>query len=199
MPVSKTLAPLILAAGFSRRFNGNKLAHPLTLNGVHQPLLLHTLTNWLAVFETVFLMLPASDVVLKSLIETLPKEQQAKIQLVFVDKPEHGMSESIKAGVKASQDASGWLIGLADMPWITATVLSALEGAMLGDAEITAPFFNDQRGHPVAFNTIYREALLALEGDRGAKTLLQTNKAKIHPVLSSDDGVLRDIDTQADI
>lgn len=169
------------------------------IGGQQKPLLLHTLANWFAVFDTLYLMLPADDPALHAVINDLPEEQLGRLRLVGVSDSDQGMSQSIKAGIDASRDAAGWLIGLADMPWVSPVVLADLKQAMIGGAGIAAPYYQDQRGQPVAFNAGYLPDLLALEGDQGARQLLLDNKSLIHAITSPDNGILRDIDKPADL
>lgn len=196
---AEPLAALLLGAGQSQRFGSNKLAFPLTINGDTKPLLLHALENWLAALDTVYLMLPAGDDKLIPVINTLASAKRDKIMIVPVKTPQQGMSQSLKAGIHAAEKAGGWLIGLADMPWVTAALLTELRATMLAGADIAAPFYQSRRGQPVAFAASYKNALLTINGDQGARQLLQQNAAQIVAVASEDNGIFRDIDTPADL
>jgi len=108
-----------------------------------------------------------------------------------------GMSASLMCGVRQAADAAGWIIALADMPFVQSTTYSALLAALHDRAELAVPTYAGQRGNPVAFSRQHRNALLQLSGDRGARQLLQQ-----YPVLEiavNDPGILRDIDTRADL
>ncbi|MEZ5583336.1 MAG: NTP transferase domain-containing protein [Candidatus Competibacteraceae bacterium] len=61
--------------------------------------------------------------------------------------------------------------------------------------DIVAPVFHGQRGHPVVFGGAYREALLTLKGDQGARILLHEHREYLKTVACQDEGVLLDIDT----
>ncbi len=199
MSANKPLAALLLAAGQSRRFGSNKLAELVTIDGVQKPLLLHTLDNWLAAFEMVYLMLPADDNLLSSLIDDLPSDQFLQVTIVPVSQPVLGMSQSLQAGLTASHDAAGWLVGLADMPWVKPPLLLDLQHAMSAGAKIAAPYYHERRGQPVGFHADYKNALTSISGDKGARQLLKNHARQIVSVESADDGILRDIDTLADL
>lgn len=199
MPANKPLSALLLAAGQSRRFGSNKLASVITINGQQKPLLLHTLDNWLAAFDTVYLALPADDNLLQLLINALPETQRGRIMSVTVSHPEDGMSQSLQAGITASEDAAGWLIGLADMPWVKPPVLIALQQAMATGAKIAAPYYQGLRGQPVGFHADYKEALMTIGGDEGARQLLKTAAGQIVVIETADNGILLDIDSPADL
>ncbi|WP_459624775.1 nucleotidyltransferase family protein, partial [Burkholderia sp. 3C] len=66
-----------------------------------------------------------------------------------------------------------------------------------GRATIAAPWFDGQRGHPVGFAAVHRDALAALDGDAGARALLVAHE--VARVEVDDPGVLRDVDTRDDL
>lgn len=110
---------------------------------------------------------------------------------------EHGMSASLKCGLLAAADADGWLIALADMPALQTGTVAALVRAIREGAGIAAPCTDGVRGNPVAFARSYREALLQLSGDRGARRLLKDGAVTLIEV--DDPGIFHDIDTRADL
>lgn len=108
-----------------------------------------------------------------------------------------GMGHSLAWGVQQAADASAWLIALADMPFLRAETVKRLLDQPGGADRIVVPILGGRRGHPVLFGRAHGAALMALQGDRGARSLLAN-----HPVLEvavDDPGVLRDIDTPADL
>ncbi|WP_455826855.1 nucleotidyltransferase family protein [Pseudomonas graminis] len=102
-----------------------------------------------------------------------------------------GMGDSIAAGVAASPSSAGWLVVLGDMPFIlpctSRQVVAALE-----ENTINVPVHKGQYGHPVAFGRSFGPALLALNGDRGAKPLFAQGCVREIPV--DDPGILWDVD-----
>lgn len=91
----------------------------------------------------------------------------------------------------------GWLIALGDMPHVQGSTVNALCAALAAGAGIAAPVFEGRRGNPVAFGAAYRDALLALQGDQGARALLRSEPVVEVPV--PDRGIFLDIDTHADL
>jgi molybdenum cofactor cytidylyltransferase len=85
------------------------------------------------------------------------------------------------------------------MPWIAPETIAAVARSLEAGASIVAPSYRGQRGHPVAFGAGYRAALLALDGDRGARELVQDAKSSLELVEVDDPGVLRDVDAPADL
>lgn len=91
--------------------------------------------------------------------------------------PHSGMGESIAAAVRATSHANGWLILPADLPLIQARTLQAL-AAQLGQLDpdllqVIQPFYQAQKGHPVAFTRAALQALSALCGDLGASSVVK--------------------------
>ncbi len=111
-----------------------------------------------------------------------------------------GMGDSIAAGVRATPDASGWLILPGDLPLIQPTSLRRV-AAELAHHAVVVPLYQGQRGHPVGFSAICGPLLTILEGNQGAAPVLHAQEA-INAVafLELDDvGIVTDIDTVQDL
>jgi len=107
------------------------------------------------------------------------------------------MSASLMCGVRQTIDAAGWVVALGDMPFVQPATHAALLSALQDGVAIAAPSYQGKRGNPVAFSAAHREQLLQLQGDQGARSLLQRHP--VHQVLVEDKGIHRDIDTRADL
>ncbi|ENB9203283.1 nucleotidyltransferase family protein [Serratia marcescens] len=102
-----------------------------------------------------------------------------------------GLGDSIAAGVAATPHWQGWLIHLADMPFVGAEVFRQVADA-LRQHEIVRPCYAQQPGHPVGFSALLRKPLCQLRGDNGARELLQG--AAVHLLPLEHPGVVQDID-----
>jgi molybdenum cofactor cytidylyltransferase len=124
------------------------------------------------------------------------------LRIVENPRSEAGMSSSIGVGIQAIGAAFGAaLIILADMPLISAALLTALADAFARantDDAIVAPRFRGQRGNPVLWGCAHFDALRRLKGDSGARALLENCADRLHFVESPDDAVLVDVDTPQD-
>lgn len=120
----------------------------------------------------------------------------AGCELVINPHADQGIGTSIAAGVAASARAGGWLVALADMPSIDTATVASVRAALDGGATSAAPWHRGQRGHPVGFAAPLRDALLALQGDTGARAVLQSHPPQRIDV--DDPGCLLDLDTPAD-
>ncbi|HEX2198842.1 MAG TPA: NTP transferase domain-containing protein, partial [Burkholderiales bacterium] len=101
--------------------------------------------------------------------------------------------------VRAAGRAHGYLVALADMPFIRPSSIAAVREALEAGAPLAAPYFRARRGHPVGIAGTFFEALLELRGDEGARQLLASQAAALRKVPVGDAGVIRDIDTPGDL
>lgn len=106
--------------------------------------------------------------------------------------PIQGMGSSIATGVAATKNAKGWLILPADLPLIKPETLRQLASALLAH-DVVAPTVQGQRGHPVGFSKICLPDLLKLQGDLGAKHIM--DKYDLHLIPLEDMGCILDVDT----
>lgn len=200
MPEKSQIAAIVLAAGSSRRFGANKLLYPLTLRGKTKPLIAHSLLPWLEVCKQVTVVVSNDTDQFCNEIETaMANLSDSAIHWVVCENSASGMSASLACGIRANLNASGWLIGLADMPKVPSAAIAGVRDALFNGASMAAPFCNGERGHPVAFSSQYKEELLLLLGDTGAKQILQRDKASLVQVEINDSGIFSDVDTQADL
>jgi len=184
------IAGILLAAGSGSRFGGGKLLHPLP-DGV--AIGVASARNLLRALPRVVAVVRPDDAGLGDLLRAEGAE-------VVVCADAHlGMGASLACGVRAAADADGWVIALADMPYIAPGTIAAVAQRVERGAAIAAPVYRGERGHPVAFGARLRSALLESSGDEGARALLVRHRREIERVECDDAGVLRDIDTRADL
>ena len=107
-----------------------------------------------------------------------------------------GMGDSIRAAVKATPQAYGWLVLPGDLPLIQPATLR-LVAIALAFHEVVLPRYQGERGHPVGFSASCGPALMALRGDKGAAGLLR--ERPVHALVVGDAGCVTDIDTVDDL
>ena len=187
-----TIAGILLSAGRGRRFDSSGVRNKLleTLAGV--PVAVASARALLAVLPRVIAVVAPFD---GGVADAL---RAAGCEVVVCANADTGMAASLVHGVRHSlPGANAWLIALADMPHVAPSTIAALCAAIDAGAGIAAPVLAGRRGNPVAFSALYLPALLALEGDQGARAIVRANPVTEVPV--DDPGIFRDIDTPSDL
>lgn len=186
---------ILLAAGYSKRFGSNKLlqALPAGASEAGTPIGLAAARHLLEV-------LPESITVVGPRAQKLSRMlRDAGCNTVVCKNAGEGMGTSLAAGVRAAAGADGWIVALADMPFIRPETIGAVAKALRGGAAIVAPSFRGERGHPVGFAPRFYEELASLHGDEGAREVLKRHPESVTLLDTDDPGVLHDIDRPSDL
>ena len=181
---------VLLAAGSATRFGSDKLRHPLP-HGVSMAA--QAARHLKAEIETVVAVVrPNQD----ELSENLKAEG---CNVSVCGNAAEGMGASLACAARAAGRADGYLVALADMPFVRPSSIAAVRDALAAGAALAAPFFRARRGHPVGLAGAFYEQLLLLQGDEGAKRLLEAYASRLVKIPVGDPGVIRDIDTPDDL
>ena len=200
MPDRGNIAAVILAAGSSRRFGSNKLLHPVTRQGVTLPLAAHSLLPWLQTFERITVVVrPGSAAFCSAIAAALGITRPTAIRWRVCSNAAHGMAASLACGVRANPEAAGWLIGLADMPALPEAAIAGVRNSLAAGADLAATTCAGKRGHPVGFASRYYTELLALQGDSGARSLVERDKSNLVLTEIESSGIHADIDIPGDL
>jgi molybdenum cofactor cytidylyltransferase len=186
----KNVVGILLAAGTGSRFGGDKLLHPLP-DGV--AIAAHAARNMLAAGLNVTAVVRPGDFPLADMLE------QEGCAVTVCAGAERGMGSSLAHAIASERGADGWVVALADMPNIAPTTIKSVVAALEHGASIAAPQFKNQRGHPVGFSAALCSELLALDGDQGARTILEKHRDSLELIEGDDAGVLYDIDRKTDV
>lgn len=111
-----------------------------------------------------------------------------------------GLASSLRVGIAAlPPEAGAVLVMLGDMPRVRVETLRALLAAAQAhpQAEAIIPTKSGQRGNPVLIGRGLFPALMTLQGDAGARKLLEARGAGVVELAVEDPGVLFDVDTPA--
>jgi molybdenum cofactor cytidylyltransferase len=183
------IAGLLLAAGFSRRFgSANKLTQRLSDGRL----------MGLASAQHLLAAIPLSIAVIR------PDEHElgellsaAGLQVVRCAQHQQEMADSLAAAVNFCADAavSGFVIALADMPFIQSSSYRLVVDKLVQGEQIVIPSYQGQRGHPVGFAASFKTELGNLHGDVGARSLINKYPQDVYVVDCGDPGILLDIDT----
>ena len=182
---------ILLAAGTSSRMGLPKLLLPVDESG--RTMLRKTLD------ELAVLRLPIITVTGRYRAEIEEALSDGiNVQLVHNEDWSGGMSTSIEAGITAAgASPSGFLIALADQPFVTSRQYAALLHAFdASECPLVATAYPEGPGVPAVFAKRYTGELTGVSGRGGAKYLLRGGK---HRVWTIDFGTSPvDIDTPED-
>ncbi|MGB3390543.1 MAG: nucleotidyltransferase family protein [Pseudaminobacter sp.] len=181
---------VVLAAGRSSRMGGpNKLmalfeGRPLIRQTVERALAAHT----------------AGTVVVTGHQAERIAEAVSGLKVRFAHNPDFasGLSSSLKAGISAlPADAAGALIVLGDMPGITTDDLNRVIDAFTADSSlpIVRAAHNGKRGNPVLLPRSVFPAVSLLQGDTGARHLIENERENVIDV-EIGVGATVDVDTR---
>lgn len=194
MSKSAPIAAVILAAGQSSRY---RAADPTAFSKVVAQLDGKPLVRRVA--EAALAAGLAPVVVVTGFAEAATRDALEGLDVSFAHNAAFasGLASSLRAGVAAlPADVAGAAVLLADMPKVSAPLLRALADAFAANPNASAalPTFRGQRGNPVFLRATLFGEVAKLEGDVGARPLLQ-GRSDVVEVAVEDAGVAFDVDT----
>ena len=162
------IAGLLLASGASRRFGSSKLLADLA----GRPVVRWSAEALARPVTEMVVVVPRDSTALRAALLGLPAR--------FVENPSahEGLASSIRAGIAAlPSEVEAVVIALGDQPTldphVVRRVVTAWRGARAGTRAVTTSYA-DGRGHPTLFAAELFPSLSALDGDRGARDLLES-------------------------
>ncbi|MDP3511583.1 MAG: molybdopterin-binding/glycosyltransferase family 2 protein [Sulfuritalea sp.] len=196
-PVAQRIAPghrvaaLVLAAGSSRRMAGsNKLLAPV--GGV--PMVRRAANAALASRCVGVVVVTGHDA-------AAVRQSLAGLELEFVHNAAHesGMASSLRAGLQALPgDIDAVVVLLGDMPCIDAGHIDRLvEVFDPRRGNIVVPMKDGRRGNPILWPRKFFAEMQQVQGDIGARELLQRHADRIDAAACDDEAIFADVDTPA--
>jgi len=180
---------IVLAAGQGSRYRAaggaDKLLAASLAAASSPPVLAATLANLRGVAERLLVVTRADNLSLRDWLSA----NAADCEVLVLET--RGLGHSLAQAVAHAPAGRGWLVALADMPYVQPQTLREIAAAIRED-NLVVPTYDGRPGHPRGIGSAHRDALLQLDGDRGAQVLFAA-----HPVLElalNDPGVLQDID-----
>jgi len=193
-PPLAEVAALVLAAGGSSRFGvENKLLH----RWQGRALLEH-------VVEAIDTSAVARSLVVTgyqhACIDAVLTRRSPPLDSVHNADWASGLASSLVRGVSALQDHPAILVCLGDMPWLQGALIDTLlrAAAQCPERWMVVPVHGGRRGNPVLIRQALYPAVLALQGDAGARVLAARQPERVREVAVETVGVLLDVDTQQD-
>ena len=185
------ISAILLAAGQSKRMKGeNKLTKKI--QGI--PLIKLSVKNILASsIDELIIVLGHQKEIIEKLID-----KNEKIKFVFNKNFESGIASSIKTGLSnLSEKTEAFFICLGDMPMVNKDTYNQLIKSR-NNKEIIVPNYKGQQGNPVLFSKSTKEKIMTIQGDVGAKKILELNKGKILNVEINNQSIKKDFNTKDD-
>lgn len=189
MPPAPVL--LLLAAGASRRMRGaDKLMEPVE----GEPLLRLQARRGIEAGLAVLVTLPPDRPERWATLEGLA------VRRVPVTDAGEGLAASIRAGVAAAPPDAAVLLLLADLPEIEAADLARMAALHRAapDTLLRATAADGRPGHPILFPADLRPELQTLEGDQGARRILERAAGRLRLVPLAGTRAVTDLDTPED-
>jgi len=190
----KKIGAIVLAAGKSQRMGRPKILLPVQgIAMIHRVLQALKQAN----IQDIAIVLGHEY---QNAVLYLNLLEEARTADILINRTyEQGMATSLQIGALAiAADWDGFFVLLADMPWITAKVILAEAAAFetACDNAIVIPQYQGKRGHPVLFSSQYALELHKLEGDQGARSLIQKYANNIVWFTTDSESICIDIDTE---
>lgn len=159
------IAGLVLAAGRSTRFGGDKLLAPLG----GRPVIRWTAEAIAGAVDRMYVVAPPSPA---ALVDALHGLSYVVVEHTGRDE---GMGSSIRAGIASlDADVQAIVIALGDQPLVASSVVRQLGAAWRScRGRAVVPVYHDGEGHPVLFGRDCFAALVARRGDGGARPVLE--------------------------
>jgi len=184
------IAGIVLAAGLSRRMGQAKLL----LDWGGKPVIRRTVECLASVgLDEILVVVGPSHSDLETALDGLA------VRVVVNAHPEAGQAGSVVAGIRAlAPGTHGALIALGDQPTVPREVIPALLRAF-GESgrSIAAPSYRGVRGNPVLFAASLFPELVALDGDQGARSVVDRDPARVM-LVDFDMPMPQDLDTPED-
>jgi molybdenum cofactor cytidylyltransferase len=182
---------IVLAAGFGSRFGGGKLLAPWRGGALIDGAL------------DAAMAAPVMDLtVVVGADPAVAAHATSRCGARIVHAADHalGLSASLKAGIASlPEGATGALVFLGDMPLVPQAVLRPLVQAVTDGAPAAVPVWQGRQGNPVTLSARLFPQILALEGDRGARSVLDGLGEELALIEAPDGGILLDVDRPGDV
>ena len=170
-----TAAPigcLIMAAGNASRFGENKLTASFAGKSL---------------FSLALAAIPADTFARVTVVSQYPallqEAEQAGFHAIRNDRPDDGISRTIRLGTEAMADCAGILYMVADQPLLQPNSVCAVAERWLREPDtICGAAHNGVRGNPCIFPKAFFPELLALTGDTGGSRVIRRHEDRLRLV-----------------
>ncbi|GAB6390561.1 nucleotidyltransferase family protein [Stutzerimonas marianensis] len=189
------LCTLVLAAGqgsrYRERSDEDKLlaGHTPALDAM--PILAMTLGALAGIGDRMLVVTREDNHPLRAWLEREAPAYGAQVLAIR----SNGLGHSLGQAVSSCATRRGWLVALADMPYVRRDTLERLAAA-IQPQRLVVPVHQGQRGHPRGIGADFGALLRVLSGERGAQALFDS--PSVIEIEVDDPGVLQDVDRPED-
>ena len=184
---------ILLAAGLSRRFGGNKLLFPVDGKAMYR----HGFEKMISLARR-----RKERVTVVTSSHRIAEEVQKVAEVVWNPAPQRGMSSSIQCALLhlGIQQGRAYLFFVADQPYLPEVDLHGfVEGFLRSGKRMGCVTDGVVWGNPCIFCAEAAQALFALQGDVGGKVLLRKEPKQVYQYRCMAPFALWDIDETADL
>ena len=190
------VALIVLAAGKSTRFDGNKLFAKVDSETLIERVVRVALKSEA---DAIFVVLGHEA---EKVEEALSGVKSPKLRFVYNPDYEKGLSYSVKTGVKAAAEwgASAFIVLPADVAFVkTSDIDAVIRKFDETGADIVVATHKGRHGHPILFARKLLEELLEIREETfGLKAVVSAHRNQIVEVEASE-FTIKDIDTKEDL
>jgi molybdenum cofactor cytidylyltransferase len=191
----KPTAGIILAAGMSTRFDSLKQLFKVGDASIISMIIDSALKSDLE--RTVVVLGYEFDTIMKAMGNRL---DNPKIKVVINPRYKEGMSGSLQRGLEKVKDRfSSIMIILGDQPLLeTKTINLLLNRFRSSDKDICVPVYRGKRGLPVCISNKFFADIMQIEGDIGARHIIENNPDNVLTVEIDNPDCFFDVDDNRD-
>ncbi len=183
---------IVTAAGSAERFGGRKLLTPID----GEPLLDRTIGSLLdGGVDEIIVVVPKGSTELERDVNAF---LDPRVRPIENPDPSRGMFSSIQEAA-AEVDGDAMVVLPGDMPFVQPGTVRALLDEYARHPAIVSPRYQGKRGHPVVLPASLRDEIRETDPHANLHEVLKKHQNERTDVEVMDRGVVRDVDTQADL
>jgi molybdenum cofactor cytidylyltransferase len=185
------IGAVILAAGMSQRMGEPKLFLPFKGHTIIEEVIDHVKASKVGCVRLIY---GSHDERWKKLA------REKDIACRKNSEYQKGQSTSVKKGVQIMPHGlEGFIFILGDQPLVDSKIIDKMIDTFYErKASIVVPLYAGVRGNPVLFHGKWRDTLLSLTGDRGARNIIRQNRDEVSYVRFDHSIYNMDVDTKED-
>lgn len=183
---------ILLAAGDSVRFNGNKLLYEI--NG--KPMYRYIIEEIDQLPKGLFFR----KLIVTQYDEILEWMKDSGYKIIVNRDSRLGISHSIHLALKELEyENTDFLFAVCDQPYLKSSTIEALvNGFYESQKGLACLCFKGEPGNPAIFAGSYRRELMELTGDKGGKKIIRAHPSDVFLLEAESADELKDIDNMSD-